>query len=185
MPNLNLKSLFQKKRVLGLLLVIFISIFPGTFLGQSLFYKTEIWFTLLIYLFFVFIPLSALIAWFLLKIRKMGLIKFILGLIALFLFLVILGLATFVSYYYLDRLACKVHGGEYMVAGLSGRLFCNLKYKDGGKPCSDSSECEGRCITESLPPFFTGLGYCEKYHATFGCYGEVENGELKNCVCVD
>ena len=92
----------------------------------------------------------------------------------------------------IESAICFFKGGKWFQSVHEGYPFCNLRYSDGGNSCSDSEQCEGRCLAPpdaSTPPDALGTftnppksGECEKYHTTFGCYWELKGGEAEeNC----
>ena len=47
-----------------------------------------------------------------------------------------------------DLTACRRQGGEWRRVCLAQEFACVTPYKDGGKPCSDPSQCEGECVVD-------------------------------------
>lgn len=83
-----------------------------------------------------------------------------------------------------DRDACTTFGGTYTRAGLLGAYNCFVDYNDGGTACTDSSQCEGKCISKDLatdPP----TGTCQVDDNPFGCYAELREGLPPGILCVD
>ena len=81
---------------------------------------------------------------------------------------------------------CVALGGTLQQAGRMGRYACYAQYADGGKTCSDSSECDGDC--RAIGDAQTGQaakGQCTPDNVPFGCYAEVENGVVGPYLCVD
>ncbi len=83
---------------------------------------------------------------------------------------------------------CQQQGGKLQRAGLMGCYTCIVEYADGGKTCSDSSECQGDCL--NYDDFIsTGkinqTGQCAKDNSPFGCYQVIEKGVAKYALCVD
>ncbi|MBI5133288.1 MAG: hypothetical protein HZA83_01110 [Thaumarchaeota archaeon] len=62
-----------------------------------------------------------------------------------------------------------------------GTVFCNYKTKDGGKPCTDSSQCEGNCLGEDEN---SKAGKCSSKGIDMGCHYQLFDGESLN-VCYD
>ena len=90
----------------------------------------------------------------------------------------------------IDEEACAAQGGEVRMEGLLGLYRCVVPYADAGASCSDASDCEGRCLADdsvtdydAAPGEATGL--CEADDSPFGCYAEIENGEVAPMICVD
>lgn len=85
-----------------------------------------------------------------------------------------------------ERAQCDSLGGEIQRAGLLGWEHCILPYADAGKTCSDSAECEGRCLVNEMTDTGTALsGTCQADSNPFGCYTEMEDGEAGMAICVD
>jgi len=59
--------------------------------------------------------------------------------------------------------------------------FCNLKTSDGGKICTDSGQCEGRCLAEDEN---SKAGKCSDMKSSIGCTFEMFNGKVLE-VCYD
>ncbi len=89
-----------------------------------------------------------------------------------------------------DHEACQAKGGEMRIDGLLGMPRCTIPYADAGAPCTDHSDCEGRClnddsVTDYDAPPGEARGLCEADDSPFGCYAEIENGTLAPAICVD
>ena len=59
--------------------------------------------------------------------------------------------------------------------------------KDAGQRCTDSSQCEGRCL---LKPLVTGgtsevIGQCQVSKPFFGCFQEMRSGMVMPKLCMD
>ena len=91
----------------------------------------------------------------------------------------------------IDIEACVALGGTIDNRGMFGRATCVTSYEDASIPCSDSSECNGRCLlfTDGLedPPTAgtPAHGECESDNATFGCFMEIVEGRAIGAICVD
>lgn len=83
--------------------------------------------------------------------------------------------------------ACEAAGGVWAKFGLLGSDLCNLKTKDGGKPCRSRSDCESACITEKVNVGAENItGHCYEWSQTIGtCLAEVENGKANGVICSD
>lgn len=87
---------------------------------------------------------------------------------------------------------CREQGG-YLSRAPFGGAFCQFRYPDGGKACSDKRDCEGRCLHlggdsgPALAPLSPATGTCEAERSTFGCYAEVLDGKIsaEGTICVD
>ncbi len=58
---------------------------------------------------------------------------------------------------------------------------CNFKTTDFGEICTDSQQCEGKCIAQNPSD---SSGTCSEWQNTFGCFNFFENGQLQ-AICVD
>lgn len=81
-----------------------------------------------------------------------------------------------------DEEACLKKGGTWGRLGLSLKEECNLPTSDGGKKCTDSSECDGSCIGEREG---VTSGKCSDRTIVKGCYPFVENGKASGILCAD
>ena len=86
-----------------------------------------------------------------------------------------------------ERAQCLSGGGTVQRMGMAGHEMCVRPMKDAGKACTDSSQCEGRCIApaETQVPAGNVTGTCQRTSAQFGCFGEVEQGRVRGILCVD
>ena len=89
-----------------------------------------------------------------------------------------------------DQKACVDFGGTYQQAGLLGAYNCFVDYDDGGKTCSDASDCQGRCFAtfaHSYDPDAPGghTGTCAANDSPFGCRSEIVEGVVQPGLCVD
>lgn len=92
-----------------------------------------------------------------------------------------------------DKESCVAKGGVWKRLGPRPFEECNLPTRDGGKPCTGSSECEGVCLSELTreqlsagmrgKKFRTG-GKCSDFHIVMGCRGYVYRG-WASVVCAD
>ena len=87
---------------------------------------------------------------------------------------------------------CKASGGRIEPVGMAGAPACVIPYADAGKPCRDTAQCKGRCLTREpkgspVPgPGATARGTCEATNRTFGCFAEVRGGRIANgFMCFD
>lgn len=86
---------------------------------------------------------------------------------------------------------CNQLGGVYGRAGMMGWWRCTLLFADGGKVCSDSTQCRGKCKTDEQTdydpnrPQGNQTGFCAPDDNPFGCYATVENGVIQPMLCVD
>ncbi|NNE58241.1 MAG: hypothetical protein HKN36_09055 [Hellea sp.] len=88
-----------------------------------------------------------------------------------------------------DREMCIWSGGRVERAGMMGAERCTRAYSDGGNSCTDSTQCQGMCRTDTSQSnnSAAGLvrGVCQKDDNPFGCHSEVKNGRAEVGLCVD
>jgi hypothetical protein len=83
---------------------------------------------------------------------------------------------------------CLEGGGSYQQVGMFGSWSCVVAYPDGGRSCTDGSQCAGACISEVDPLPQEGdavQGACQRTSAQFGCFAAIETGRARHSVCVD
>jgi hypothetical protein len=81
---------------------------------------------------------------------------------------------------------CSARGGTIQPVCLSGGLACVVPYRDGGKRCSDKSDCTGQCLYEGpapAPPAATGS--CQRTNDPCGCKSPIHHGHVQSTVCLD
>lgn len=83
------------------------------------------------------------------------------------------------------RTACTASGGTIERRGRIGAEVCVHTYADAGKACTDSSQCEGKCVGAMGPETQQTAGSCQKDDHLFGCYAEILGGKPANAICVD
>ncbi len=82
--------------------------------------------------------------------------------------------------------ACLISGGRIEKAGYMGAERCTRPYADGGKACTDSSQCQGQCRTDTNSANSSSIvGVCQMDDNPFGCFAEVKNGRTEPALCVD
>ncbi|MBT0663310.1 hypothetical protein KI809_03260 [Geobacter pelophilus] len=83
---------------------------------------------------------------------------------------------------------CRKLGGTWWSPGMPGNQrpkICDLPTKDKGKSCSDSSECEGYCLSSKIFGILSFTkGKCSGSVYLVGCNKILEAGSAKE-VCVD
>jgi hypothetical protein len=82
---------------------------------------------------------------------------------------------------------CDAKGGIWMRVGKLQRFGCVIPSKDAKKPCSDSSQCQFRCIYQGRPDFEgdRAVGFCSVNSSIFGCYGLIAAGKAQEQKCID
>ena len=88
---------------------------------------------------------------------------------------------------------CREHG-RIERRGMLGVRICVTPYVDGGRACTDSGQCAGRCLLDydsaavslqSHPVGREAAGRCEADNRTFGCHAEILDGRITQPICVD
>ena len=87
----------------------------------------------------------------------------------------------------IDQEQCRAEAGTIRGVGMFGTPACVKPYADGGRPCSDGSECTGLCkAPESSIVGSRSTGTCQKdTHDFYGCYDKIETGTVVAGVCFD
>lgn len=90
---------------------------------------------------------------------------------------------------------CEARGGQWGPLGLSPNPVCLLPTTDGGKICTDSSQCEAGCVANLTPEQYDQVvrrrlpvsttGICMYWRTSIGCHAYVENGVVSQILCVD
>jgi hypothetical protein len=94
-----------------------------------------------------------------------------------------------------DMSQCSSQGGDWRRVCVAQEYACVLPYRDAGKTCGDSSECEGECLIDSLvicekpgrcsePPEVPSpgtetLGTCQRDNNPCGSFAVVRNGKVE------
>jgi len=85
-----------------------------------------------------------------------------------------------------DAARCKAAGGACGYAGMACPRACIRRTTDGGKPCSDSSECQSACTTkENIPAGQKARGTCHELALVLGCSRPVRQGLSDSFMCSD
>ena len=87
----------------------------------------------------------------------------------------------------LDVYSCIMEGKAVAAVGMFGTPSCIEIYSDGGKVCTDSSECQGACTSrEVLETGAKTTGFCRGNEKdAFGCFNEISNGVAEHAICHD
>ena len=82
---------------------------------------------------------------------------------------------------------CEARGGSVQGVCMFGTPACVIPFSDGGKPCTDSSECEGQCWNEDvgLAKGDEAPGYCTSNAQECKCGVEIRGGRVDGRVCED
>lgn len=85
-----------------------------------------------------------------------------------------------------DEQECKRVGGALDIVCMFGSEICLVPYRDGGKPCKSSRECEGECRAAGFHPYGEKLvGQCAIDNNPCGCWTKVKGGKAAGQVCAD
>ena len=69
---------------------------------------------------------------------------------------------------------------------MSGHITCVVRYRDGGKRCTDKRDCTGECLYEgSEPAPAMAVGSCQRTNDPCGCRAKIRQGSVQSTVCVD
>lgn len=74
--------------------------------------------------------------------------------------------------------ACTAAGGLCAYAGFCFGQACVKKSSDGGKTCTDSSQCESGCLAADGTPKGPATGRCAPTQITLGCHVWVSGGKV-------
>lgn len=82
---------------------------------------------------------------------------------------------------------CEAQGGTVRGVCMFGTPACVVPFSDAGKPCSDSSECEGLCWNEDfgLPQGSVATGQCSANAQDCKCGVEILAGKVNGGICED
>jgi hypothetical protein len=82
--------------------------------------------------------------------------------------------------------ACAARGGTIQPVCMLGELMCVVPYRDGGKQCTDKSDCAGECLYEGPePPPPNAVGKCQRTSDPCGCKALVHRGRVEPTLCAD
>lgn len=94
---------------------------------------------------------------------------------------------------YDNQADCEAAGGGWGIFGEHGVETCKISMIDGGQECSDSSQCQGRCIIIDWPEIYqlkwsqgesvSMNGNCADSNLLTGCFGLVEDGLVSGLTC--
>lgn len=70
---------------------------------------------------------------------------------------------------------------------MMGKLECVVRYRDGGKRCTDKKDCIGDCLYEGSgpPPSANAVGACQRTSDPCGCKIPIVGGRVRPGLCVD
>ena len=94
-----------------------------------------------------------------------------------------------------------IHPASAALGGCAGRggvptdgpfkeRYCRVAFADGGKRCTDKSQCQGACIVlgggaKSAAHPGPIVGVCETANVQYGCFSILEQGAAVQTACVD
>lgn len=83
--------------------------------------------------------------------------------------------------------ACAARGGKIQPVCMLGGLECVIRFRDGGKKCTDKKDCTGECLFEgsSPPPSGKASGACQRTSDPCGCKIPIVAGKVQPGICVD
>jgi hypothetical protein len=92
-----------------------------------------------------------------------------------------------------DPKQCQARKGRLVQTIMPGFKVCAIPYADGGKTCTDGSQCEGSCLVTQADPEWanarrlgqTVAGHCQTEMPFLGCFAPVERGRSTQAICVD
>ena len=92
-----------------------------------------------------------------------------------------------------DPKQCKARSGRLVQTIMPGFKVCAIPYADGGKACTDGSQCEGACLVTQGDPEWANArrlgqavaGHCQAEEPFLGCFATVEQGRSTQAICVD
>ncbi len=86
-----------------------------------------------------------------------------------------------------DEASCRTAGGDWRPICRMQKPACVITYKDGGKSCSDGSQCQGDCVAEiTIAAAVTpATGKCSTSSDPCGCKTLITDGKTAATLCVD
>jgi len=84
-----------------------------------------------------------------------------------------------------DRAACIASGGRVERRGRIGAELCVRPLADAGKACTDTAQCQGKCVATGNADAAPTAGQCQADDRLFGCYAEIKGGKAAYTICVD
>lgn len=84
-----------------------------------------------------------------------------------------------------EKDACVARGGIVGRAGKAQIEACHERFADGGKVCTDKSQCQGACMGDGRRVTGqTATGTCQSYSRQLGCQTRIEKGAARE-ICID
>lgn len=87
----------------------------------------------------------------------------------------------------IDIEACLASGGKVEGVGIFGVSSCVAYYADGGKRCTDNSQCHGLCFIPTILKIGTlTQGVCQSSERdSFDCISTIKDGVVNDAFCQD
>lgn len=76
---------------------------------------------------------------------------------------------------------CLAQGGVWDYFGMRPEKSCNFKTSDVSKSCTDSDQCEGKCLGQEN----ITTGQCSEWITIYGCHAYIEQGQAGPTLCAD
>lgn len=84
-----------------------------------------------------------------------------------------------------EKTDCIANGGLMARGGKAQVETCRSRFADGGKACTDSSQCQGGCNGDRVRPGASHpVGQCNTHSGQFGCQSYLAKGVVHD-ICVD
>lgn len=81
---------------------------------------------------------------------------------------------------------CAARGGKWGPAGLLVDPICDIRPSDAGKACTDSQQCESKCVTVARVRYGASApGVCHDSFLPFGCLQRIRAGRAGQALCID
>ena len=85
-----------------------------------------------------------------------------------------------------EKKVCRANIGKPISLGPAHAEYCEYRYVDGGKKCTDSNQCEGKCLSRTLNADSDEavVGQCQRVYPDPGCSIEVIDGRTHEMICI-
>jgi len=81
---------------------------------------------------------------------------------------------------------CISAQGSWGPAGLFGEPMCHFAPADAGKACTDSAQCESKCVSATQVRYLARVtGVCHDSFLPFGCLQRIHAGKAGQALCID
>ncbi len=75
------------------------------------------------------------------------------------------------------QIACEKGRGNWVTAGKTGTMSCQVPLRDGGQQCTRDRDCDGQCLARSRT--------CAPYAPLFGCNEVLQDNGQRVSLCID